>query len=192
MSCKLLRDIRHSCRYNSGGIKDIYLLDIRDFVAYKYLDDKLYNSCYIDRSIEERDSLYYLLDVVEASNFTEDENEYGMYTQKLTTFIHTLGYRKTSDLLLASKNKYVVVFRTYQDTLFSFGSDRGANIEFSQITGQTGEATGYGITITKNSIYPLMEVNSKFFNKLHVLGTENRIVVLTENKNNAILTEYGK
>jgi hypothetical protein len=197
MSCRLIRDIKHSCEYNPGGIKEICLLDIRDFISYRFLDDKLYNTCYADLILEEKHvhyslldpveaSNYYLLDTVEASNFTEVEDN-GMYKQILTTFIHTLNYKKASDLLLVSRNKYLVVFRTYQDTLFSFGSDGGAAVEFGQISGQMGEAAGYNITMTKNSIYPLVEVNGNKFNKIFLLSAESKSIILAEDRVSAIL-----
>jgi len=186
MSCKLIRDIKHSCEYNAGGIKSIYLLDIEDFISYQFLEDGLYNTSYVDQILENYESFYYLLDTVEASNFTETE-ENGIYKQELTTFVHTLNFEKTSDLLLVGRNKYVVVFGTYQDTYFTFGSDGGASVSFSQITGQQGESTGYNITITKNSIYPLFEVNKDKFNKAFVLGSEAREIISTEDEKNAIL-----
>lgn len=186
MSCKLIRDITHSCEYNAGGIKEIFLLDIKDFISYEFLNDGLYDTCFAERILDNKDSNYYSIDTVDSSSFSESNSD-GIYKQELTTFVRTLNYKKTSDLLLASSNKYLVVLRTFKDSYFSFGSDGGASISFSQITGQLGDAEGYSININKNSIYPLIEINGDRFNKEIVLGTEDRIIVLTEDRKNAIL-----
>lgn len=185
MNCRLIQDIKHSCDYNAGGITDIYLLDIRDFVNYQFKGDRLFNECLIELiKIKEVD--YIKLDTVTESNFTETE-ENGVYKQTLSTFVGTLDYSKTSNLLLAKANKYLVVFSNSQGRLYSFGSDGGASVSFAQQSGQLGEVSGYSVTITKNSLYPLFEVDSDKFNKILVLGTENNMVVSTEEGQRAIL-----
>lgn len=157
MSCRLLKNIKHNCEYNAGGIINIFLVDIQDFIAYVFKDDKLYNQCFVE-SIKITAQNYILLDSVDESNFTETQDN-GVFKQELSTFIGTLEGEKTSSLLLANSNKYVVIFQTSQGRAFSFGSDGGASISFSQITGQLGESSGYSITIDKNSIYPLFEID---------------------------------
>ena len=74
-----------------------------------------------------------------------------------------------------------------QGNIYSFGSDGGATLAFSQVSGQLGETAGYSITLSKDSIYPLFEVNAQKFNKIFALGTENRRVIVTENGKFAIL-----
>jgi len=186
MSCRLIRNISHSGDYNPGGITEIYLLDIRDFVTYKFTNDSLYDSCDVDRVVKEKDTAYIMLGAVAGSNFTES-NDNGLFRQQLTTFAGTPDHRKTSDSLMASTGRYVVFFRTAGGKIYSFGSDGGASFSFTQVSGQTGEAAGYNITLSKNSIYPLFEVDAYKFNKILVLGTENRMAVSTENKRYAIL-----
>lgn len=162
MSCFLFRNIKHSCEYNAGGIASIYLLDIRDFVSYVFLNDKLYTECYAEKIIVASD--YIELSSVDESNFTESQDN-GIFKQELTTFIRSLEAEKLSSLLLASANRYLVTFKTLQGRAFSFGSDAGASLSFSQATGQTGEVSGYTITLSKNSIYPLFEVSIDEINK---------------------------
>lgn len=201
MSCRLIKKIKHSCTYNPGGITEIYLLHINDFTSYLFKQNQpgeecgegvipkansLFDSCYIDRVFRKEDTEYILLDTVDESSFSES-NENGLFKQELTTFVHSLRHCKTADALTASKNRYVVFFRTRQGNVYTFGSDGGASFSFTQISGKTGEASGYNITLSKNSIYPLFEVDAEKFYKLLVLGTEDRIVVCTENKKHAIL-----
>ncbi len=71
--------------------------------------------------------------------------------------------------------------------MYCFGSDGGASLSFSQTTGQVGETIGYQIAISKNSLFPLLELQSERFNKVPVLGSERRQVVATEGFDNSIL-----
>lgn len=82
MTCRLIQNIRHSCDYNPGGIREIYLLDIRDLIAYYFANDSLYDSCDVDRIIMPLDIDYIQLDVVSESNFTES-NDNGLFKQQL-------------------------------------------------------------------------------------------------------------
>lgn len=180
MSCRLIQNIKHSCGYNPGGISEIYLLDIRDFVSYEFKDDKLYDQCFVD-SIKISASDYVRLDVVDEANFTESQDS-GIYTQTISTFVRSLDSQKTAGLLLADSNKYLVVFRS-QGKMFSFGSDGGASLSFTQQTGQRGETGGYSISITKKSIYPLFEAAPD--------KTVIESLLSTQDKVNMIVTEDG-
>lgn len=184
MACRLLQNIKHNCDYNPGGISNLYLLDIRDFKAYYFTEGDLFDRCFVERI--QTSEPFWEISAVNESTFVENQ-ENGIYKQQLNTFIHTLKAEKLSDLLLAAANKYLVAFRTTQGLMYCFGSDGGATVSFSQLTGQTGEASGYQVTITKNSVYPLFETDASRFNKIPVLGTEDPRVVMTEDTKNAIL-----
>lgn len=186
MSCRLVQNIKHTCGYNSGGIAEIYLLDIKDFAAYYFKDDALYDSCFVDRILKDIDTPYTMLSEVGESNFTET-NDGALYRQQLTTFVDTLKSDKTNNLLKALGNKYLVAFRNMQGNVYTFGSDGGATLAFSQVSGQLGETARYSITLSKDSIYPLFEVNAEKFNKIFALGTESKRVIVTENGKFAIL-----
>ncbi|MFV0332146.1 MAG: hypothetical protein ACK5KL_20340 [Dysgonomonas sp.] len=176
MNCRLIQNIKHSCEYNPGGISEIYLLDIRDFVSYRFRDDKLYDQCFVD-SIKISAQDYIRLDVVDESNFTENQDN-GIYTQTITTFVRSLDYQKTASLLLAGVNKYLIVFSS-QGKMFSFGSDGGATLSYTQQTGQRGETAGYSITITKKSIYPLFEAAPDKTVIESLLSTEDKVNLVT-------------
>lgn len=157
MTCRLLQNIKHGKGYDAGGVAGIYLLDVRDFISYRFKGDKLYDRCLVEKiKIAAED--YITLDTVGESNFTES-CENGVYRQQLTTFVRSLGHETTSDLLLASSNRYVVIVRTSQSKTYTFGSDGGASVRFTQQTGQMGEVSGYTVTIEKNSVYPLFEID---------------------------------
>ena len=183
MSSFLTRNIKHSTEYNSGGISGISLLDIRDFESYRFRDDKLYTECYVE-SVNSSD--YYInLDIVNESAFSETHSN-GIYRQELTTFVRSLQGAKASDLIVAAANKYLVCFRTMQGRAFTFGSDGGATLSFEQKVGSIGEAEGYVIKLSKNSLYPTFEIDD-MFDSIKVLGSEYRQEVITENGLNQIL-----
>ncbi len=157
MNCKLTKNIKASCKYNPGGISEIYLLDIRDFITYRFREDNLFDKPFVEAIYRPYNATYISLGVVQESNFTENKDANGTYKQSLSTFVHTLEADKLENLLIAEASHYIVVFKTLQDTWFTFGSNKGASFSFSQLTGQTGETNGYNITISADSIYPLFE-----------------------------------
>lgn len=179
MKCKLISDIKHKCEYNSGGINKIYLLDIRDFQNYVFLEDGLYDSCFVER-VKIRSPNYIEIDVVEEANFKESLDK-GVYSQTLTSFVHSMEAIKTSGVNLSIRNKYLVVFETKKGHLFSFGSDSGASLNYNQQTGTVGEAEGYNITLSTLSKYPLFELASDAM-KVYLLGAQdNTNFILSEN-----------
>lgn len=171
MGCRLVRNIQHSCEYNSGGIEQILLLDMDDFKAYRFTDDGLYDSCFVER-IRVKQTGYIELDTTGESVFTETR-ENGLFTQRITTFVRSLAAEKTKGLLLAGRRTYLVVFASRSGRLFSFGSDGGARVEFTQTSGALGEVEGYQVTINKKSIYPLFEIDRNAIS-VYLLGTEDK------------------
>lgn len=156
MGCKLTQNIKHNCEYNPGGISEVYLLDIKDFEGYFFKDDGLYDSCHVERIM--RKGEFIQLDVVNESGFTEKQ-EGGIFKQELQTFVRSMQSRKTAQLLLATSNRYLVLYKLYDDRWFTFGQDGGASVSFTQQSGQVGEASGYQLTISKSSIYPQFELD---------------------------------
>lgn len=162
MNSRLIQSIKHSCEYDTGGIASLYLLDIEDFISYTFRGDALFSACYAEEI--KAISNYIELDTVSESNFRETY-ENGIYKQQLTTYIRSLEATKLSNLLKIASGRYLVTFKSVRGRAFSFGSDGGAVLNFTQQTGQTGEASGYSISLTKNSLYPLFEVSIDEVNK---------------------------
>lgn len=179
MRSRIFTDILHTGSYNNGGIIEVSLLDIRDFISCRFRDDGLYDSCYVEK-INARNN-FIDLGVVDESYFTETQNN-GLYKQELSTYVRTVEGMKSADLLRASLNKYVVVFCNTQGMAYCFGSDGGASLTFGQQSGKVGEITGYQISITKESVYPLFEVDPKGYDVTNILGTEIPLAVVTEDR----------
>ena len=185
MSCRLVKNITHSCEYNPGGITNIYLLDIRDFLSYRFSGRSLLEQCFVEKI--NTNEPFGEISAVNESSFAETFDR-GIYKQELRTFVHTLTGEKSASLLLAQTHKYLIVFRNSQGRMYCFGSDGGASISFTQQTGQNSETSGYQIAISKQSVYPLIEIDPSKFDVIEVLGTENGIIVQTEDLKNAIIT----
>lgn len=178
MNKNIITGIEKHTGYNTGGISNIFLLDIRSFIAYRFQDDMLFDECFVE-SVRVSDYNYIEVETIEASKFQELIDN-GIYKQQLTSFVRKLGANKTSNLLMTKANKYLVLFKTYENKYFCFGSDGGATVSFSQISGETGGSSGYNLTISKSSVYPLFQIN--FNNRIieSLLTTENNQLLTTE------------
>jgi hypothetical protein len=155
MDYKLISDIKPAPGYRVGGISHIWLLDIADFVSYKFEE----NNPDLRRMITAivASSPFIELATMSGSSFTEDCAD-NVFRQKLSASVEPLSVEISSKLLVASRNKYLILFCSRQGQFFTFGSDGGASLSFTQQTGSENEASGgYTVTIIKNSIYPLFE-----------------------------------
>lgn len=164
MAYKLTRGIDNLTEYNLGGISHIWLLNIDDFISYKFKDDSLYNSNYVD-AIHKKNIFFEL-----EANMKEFVGN-GIYKQEINTFIRTLSNDLVTWLRYAVHGRYIVVFRTMNNKHFTFGSDGGAKLSYSGQTGQTGESNGISIKLEKNSIYPIFEINANAVSTA-ILGSE--------------------
>lgn len=178
MNKNIITGIEKHTGYNTGGISNIFLLDIRSFIAYRFTDDMLFDECFVE-SVRISDYNYMEVETIESSKFQESMDN-GIYKQQLTTFVRKLEAAKTSNLLKTNTTKYLVMFKTYENKYFCFGSDGGATVSFSQISGEIGGSSGYNLTINKSSVYPLFQIN--FNNRIieSLLTTENNQLITTE------------
>jgi hypothetical protein len=155
MNYTLANNLKSAAGYNVGGITHIWLLDISSFNTYKFAGNNSSGQGIVESIVAS--SPFIELEAVNESSFTEDYSD-NVFRQKLNTFVYPLKANSLNNLLIAGNNKYLVAFRTLQGGFFAFGSDGGASISFTQQTGQMGEASGYAVSISKNSIHPLLEI----------------------------------
>lgn len=182
MSYKLTKNLTVQPHYNIGGISHIWLLNINDFEAYKFAEDKLYNGVLIEHIFASSDFLE--LDAVSGTNFTESKKD-KVYTQKLTSLLHSLSYDMQSQLMNIQSQKFLIVFRSLQGKYHTFASDGGASISYSQQTGETKDNAGYTITIEKDSVYPLFELQ-------HFSSSESNPVFVKHFTGNFCQMKQGK
>lgn len=179
MSLNLTDNIVSPHIYNIGGISEIWLLDINDFISFKFKDDDLYDNCYIEAI--SKDGTFIELGRVNESNLTSSYSD-GIYRTTLNTFIHSLNSSQESHLLKVRESKCLVIIRTLHSKYFAFGSDGGATLTYNPQSGQNGDVHGYVIQLEKRSIYPLFEIDPEAM-KTKVLGSEATLYIITENNN---------
>lgn len=185
MTYKLTKGIDNVAEYNLGGISNIRLLNIDDFIAYQFREDGLHSSGYVDALYKRNPFLE--LGRVEETSLKETLGN-GIYKQELNTFVRSLSEDLINWLQYALNGKYLVILRTMYDRYFAFGSDGGAKLSYSGQTGQTGELNGITIKLEKSSVYPLFEVNPEAL-KTRVLGSES-LSYMTNETNHIINTNY--
>lgn len=159
MDCKLNKDLTGDCKYAISGIHSLWVLNIDDFQVYEFRDDKLYSEIYIDNIyIKGR---WYELQTIDESKFTEKFAN-GGYTQELTTYISKFDSEIQAEILKTNNKKFLVLFRTNEGHYFVFGSDGGVPLVYTAETGSKGSSIGYSVTLSKNSQFPLFEVNPDY------------------------------
>lgn len=159
MDCKLNKDLTGDCKYSISGIHSLWVLNIDDFQVYEFRDDKLYSEIYIDNIyIKGR---WYELQTIDESKFTEKFAN-GGYSQELTTYISKFDSEIQAEILKTNKKKFLVLFRTNEGRHFVFGSDGGVPLVYTAETGTKGSSIGYSVTLSKNSQFPLFEVNPDY------------------------------
>lgn len=159
MDCKLNKDLTGDCKYSISGIHSLWVLNIDDFQVYEFRDDKLYSEIYIDNIYTK--GRWYELQTIDESKFTEKFAN-GGYTQELTTYISKFDSEIQAEILKTNKKKFLVLFRTNEGRYFVFGSDGGVPLTYTAETGSKGSSIGYSVTLSKNSQFPLFEVNPDY------------------------------
>lgn len=159
MDCKLNKNLTGECKYSISGIHSLWVLNIDDFQVYEFRDDKLYSEIYIDNIYIK--GKWYELQTIDESKFTEKFAN-GGYTQELTTYISKFDSEIQAEILKTNKRKFLVLFRTNEGRYFVFGSDGGVPLTYTAETGTKGSSIGYSVTLSKNSQFPLFEVNPDY------------------------------
>lgn len=140
------------CGYRLEGIDFIRLLDYDDFVGFKFDGDDLYSNCKVTAILRSGD--FVPVDAPETAKYTSPLQN-GVYTHTLETFIGDLSAELEATLRLATKRRYIVLFRAKNGRYFAFGYDAGATVSYAD---QTAEGIGSLVTITATSMYPIFEV----------------------------------
>ena len=154
-----MNSLTGDCKYSISGIHSLWVLNIDDFQVYEFRDDKLYSEIYIDNIyIKGR---WYELQTIDESKFTEKFAN-GGYSQELTTYISKFDSEIQAEILKTNKKKFLVLFRTNEGRYFVFGSDGGVPLVYTAETGTKGSSIGYSVTLSKNSQFPLFEVNPDY------------------------------
>lgn len=165
MACRL-QSIPRPCGYNLEGISDVYVIDTDDFQAFKFDGDDLYKDCKVIQIAKIGD--FTTLPAPVSAKYTSSLQN-GYYTHTLETFITSLSGDILANQHLATKRRYIVIFRTNNGNYFTFGYTNGATYSYAN---QTTESTGTLITLTGVTPYPLFEVTAEAMTDTAPLGFE--------------------
>lgn len=157
MGCRI-QNILPPCNYNAEGIDEIRLLDFEDYIGVQFENDALYDGCKVVYIYGIGSYVKVETSGAKISSTLTD----GIYTHTLESFIKSLAAELASNLNLASKRRYIVLFRTRSGNYFIFGNDTGATLSY---TNQTEGGTGSLITLTAQSIMPLFELDPSIFTR---------------------------
>lgn len=141
------------CGYQPEGIDAIQLLDFEDFEGFTFENDGSYDSCYVTEM--RRRGRLAELDTPDGAKYTSTLQN-GLYTHTVETFISDLNAAQAASLHLATKRRYVPIFRAKTGKYFAFAEDTGATVRYAN---QTAEGLGSLVTITAQSVYPLFELD---------------------------------
>ncbi len=153
-----INNIKTTLGYNPGGITHIWLMDIKDFIGYRFKSDCLFDKYLVEGIIG--NSGFAELQSINETGFTETSAD-NIFKQTLSTFIYPLTDENIGKIIHLKNNKYLVAFRSTVGQIFCFGGDGGASVTFGQQTGKTGEVEGYNITIEKKSVNPLFLISGE-------------------------------
>lgn len=155
-NCRI-RNIAPLCGYRVEGLDLIRLLDFDDFNGFKFDGDDLYSNCLVTAIL--RSGNFVEVDTPETAKYTSSLQN-GVYTHTLETFIGDLSADLEATLHLATKRRYIALFRAKTGRFFAFAYEAGASVSYAS---QTAEGLGSLVTISATSIYPLFEVSKQAF-----------------------------
>lgn len=150
-NCRI-QNIAPPCGYRVEGIDFIRLLDFDDFDGFRFEGDDLYNNCLVTAILRSGD--FVEVDTPETAKYTSTLQN-GIYTHTLETFIGDISASLEATLHLATKRRYIALFRAKNGRYLAFAYEAGATVSYAN---QTAEGIGSLVTISATSIYPIFEV----------------------------------
>lgn len=157
MKCRI-QNIAPPCDYRAEGIDLIRLLDTDDFDGFEFDGD---NNCLVTAVLRSGD--FVDVECPQTAKYTSVLQN-GIYTHTLETFIGDLSADLGAALHVATKRRYIALFRARNGRYFAFGYDAGATVSYAN---QTADGIGSLVTITASSIHPLFEVSEDAVTRAH-------------------------
>jgi hypothetical protein len=146
-----------ACGYNPEGISDIRLLDFEDFKGFKFRGDKPCDTC--DVTAVNHTGGFIVMESPDTAKYSSTLQN-GVYTHVLESFIGELSAGMSATLHLATKRRYIVMFRSKTERYFAFAYEAGATVTY---VNRTDGGTGSLVTVTASSIHPLFEMSRSAF-----------------------------
>lgn len=154
--------LKPACALNPGGIQSVSVLDYDDFLGFGFAGGALYDSCLVTEIHRAGVFAEVQADAAKYSGPISTPSTAGIVTHTLDTFIESMEASYIAALHLAAKHRYIVLFTGMNGRNYVFGYEAGAVPTYSA---QTDGATGFTITFSAPSIYPLFEVTDAAINQ---------------------------
>lgn len=146
-----IASIKPLCGYSVEGIRAVYLFDYDEFDGFEF--DGTPEDCIVTAILSRGTAVE--LSAHDTTTEYKSSSASGINTHMLDTFVPELSGAMQSRIHIASKRRYVVLFRSVAGAWLTYGKDAGATLSYAN---QTTGAAGTMITISGQSEYPLFEV----------------------------------
>ena len=160
-----IKNIKPPCGYTVEGLAKIWLLDFEDFRGFRFDGNDLYSNCLVTDILRVGDFIE-----LAAPDLVAKYSSSGSYVHNLESFVGTLDASTISNLHLATKGRYVVLFRGNNGNYYTFGYEAGAAVTYLN---QTAEGFGSLVTVNAPSRFPLFEVTPDAVNRFVTAYTFN-------------------
>jgi hypothetical protein len=152
MSCALTQDYSFGCDVGSGGLKEVYLIELENVDSITESSGTLTAITKVSGKIFRKYQLVQDTATAEETLTGNLQNGTLFYAQKLTIVINKQQVAVRNEILLLAKNRLVAVTVDNNDTYRVYGWDQGLRLnEGSAATGTAwGDRNGYTLTFSSN------------------------------------------
>jgi hypothetical protein len=151
-SCALTQDYSFGCDVGSGGLKELYLIELENIVSVVESSGTLTTITKVAGKIFRKYQLVQDTATAEETITGNLQNGTLFYAQKVTMVINKQNVAIRNEILLLAKNRLVIVTVDNNDTYRVYGWDQGLRLnEGSAATGTAwGDRNGYTLTFSGN------------------------------------------
>lgn len=151
-SCALTQDYTFGCDVGSGGLKELYLIELENISTVTESSGTLTAITKIAGKIFRKYQLVQDTATAEETITGNLQNGTLFYAQKVTLVINKQNVAIRNEILLLAKNRLAIVTVDNNDTYRLYGWDQGVRLnEGSAATGTAwGDRNGYTLTFSGN------------------------------------------
>lgn len=151
-NCALTQDYNFGCDVGSGGVKEMYLIELENISAVTESSGTLTAITKVTGKVFRKYQLVQDTANAEESITGNLQNGTLFYAQKVTIVINKQNVAVRNEILLLAKNRLAIVTVDNNDTYRLYGWDQGVRLnEGSATTGTAwGDRNGYTLTFSGN------------------------------------------
>lgn len=152
MACALTQDYSFGCDVGSGGLKELYLIELENISTVTESSGTLTAITKVSGKIFRKYQLVQDTATAEETITGNLQNGTLYYAQKVTVVINKQNVAVRNEILLLAKNRLAIVTVDNNDTYRLYGWDQGVRLnEGSAATGTAwGDRNGYTLTFSGN------------------------------------------